>query len=83
MGMSTGPQSLREPDAADDVSFDDFDDFDDDVDDDVDEDGFADEPVASPDPEPDPEPLEVDSVDVEDFSSFAFPPPDLPRLSVL
>jgi hypothetical protein len=72
MGMSTGPQSVREPDVADDASFDGDDD--DDVDDD--------ELDESLDPEP--VPFDVgESVDVEDFSSFGFPPPDLPRLSVL
>jgi hypothetical protein len=70
MGMSTDPQSVRDPDVADDVSFD--------VDVDVDEDELD----ESLDPELLPPLVEV-SADVEDFSSFLFPPPDFPRLSVL
>jgi hypothetical protein len=77
MGMSTDPQSVREPDAADGESFDGVP-FDDD---DVDDDG-VDELDESLDPEPVPL-VFVASVDGEDFSSFGFPPPDLPRLSVL
>jgi hypothetical protein len=76
MGMSTGPQSGREPDVADDASFDGDDDEGDD--DEVDDDELD----ESLDPEPVPFDVE-ESVDVEDFSSFGFPPPDLPRLSVL
>jgi len=70
--MSTDPQSVRDPEVADEVSFD--------VD--VDVDVGDDDELDSLDPELLPLLVE-ESVDVEDFSSFRFPPPDLPRLSVL
>jgi hypothetical protein len=64
--MSTDPQSLRDPEAAADVSFDVDDEDDDELDESVDPELLA---------------LVEESGDVEDFSSFRFPPP--PRLSVL